>query len=184
MATAMTRRPLLSAIGAVTTAMRATPAMGGATSRGRDRRLLHRRNAGARRAGRLAAATERLRRSGSRSTALLLQRGKAAVVAVSRPCARGQPITLPLVTVSLTAGPLGAGPGGSAASTAECGNALRGPPSSRAPGSTVSTEAGVSSPVSMTVPSDEMDASAGAGAAPASLLHSCGSGNPRVGSST
>ena len=42
-----------------------------------------------------------------RPTALLLQRDKAAVVAVSRPCARGQPITLPLVTASLTAGRVG-----------------------------------------------------------------------------
>jgi hypothetical protein len=32
---------------------------------------------------------ERLQRSGSRSTALLLERDKAAVVAVSRPCAPG-----------------------------------------------------------------------------------------------
>jgi hypothetical protein len=46
---------------------------------------------------------ERLQRSGSRSTALLLQRDKAAVVAVSLSCARRQPITLPLVTASLTA---------------------------------------------------------------------------------
>jgi hypothetical protein len=50
-------------------------------------------------------AAKRLQRSGSLSTALLLQRDKAAV-AVSRPCTRGQPITLPLVTASLTAGPL------------------------------------------------------------------------------
>jgi hypothetical protein len=37
----------------------------------------------------LALASERLQRSGSRSTALLLQRDKAAVVAVSRPCDPG-----------------------------------------------------------------------------------------------
>jgi hypothetical protein len=53
------------------------------------------------------AGLERLQRSGLRSTALLLQRDKA-VVAVSRPLRPGgQPITLPLVTASLTAGLIG-----------------------------------------------------------------------------
>jgi hypothetical protein len=71
--------------------------------------------------------------------------------------------------------PVGAAPDTSAASAADCGNAPRGPPSSRAPGSTVSTEAGVSSPVPMTVASDARRERARAGG---TLLDSGNAGVP------
>jgi hypothetical protein len=51
-----------------------------------------------------ASGSERLQRSGSRSTALTASTRQGSSRRRQQPCARGQAITLPLVTPSLTAG--------------------------------------------------------------------------------